>query len=507
MDIDKFGAWLMSVLFRPLFKSREEGQDSTRDNPADPAAPFSDTDDQSELLTRRTLSVSEKGSKLREILHFSQGTESELEAAASIKDIATFFGEVFLSRFKMVQEIGLLNPEAVATLERISQALEHVQTKQEFSGNLVQENETLKKKLEELEAHYLSRGIVTDRELHLEKEISSLRRRERELKLQLDRENKKVEALRPIQELAKTLYTKNSLLNAKHQHQAGLMQALITDNQKYQDLTAKAESFKDENMALKMELEEKPGLFDRLKSLFTADSPTNQPLEELIKKHDSLESEIVEKGFVVENMLQSSGSDLVDTVDSLEEQNVVLKRLIQSRAELDGLAKEHEAGERSYDKIIQHLEAENQDLKQTIISRQEKIDVFEADPAQQRLMKALVQMRHENSQLSMQLKSSSQLVEQLEDEKKVFLPKLHDHRLLLKENSQLKTRVQYLKQLGESSTQLEAKYKSLKKNNSALNKDNQVLTAENQILKKKLDKVSGEYKALIKEYESIFQGH
>ncbi|MBF0529343.1 MAG: hypothetical protein HQK55_08750 [Deltaproteobacteria bacterium] len=507
MDIDKFGAWLMSVLFRPLFKSHEEGQDSTRDNPDDPIAPILDTDDQSGLLTQRTLSVAEKGAKLREIFHFNQGIESQLETAASIKEISTFVNEVFLSKFKLIQEIGLLNPEAAATLEKISQALELVQTKQESSGDLIQENETLKKKLEGLEAHYISRGIVTDRELHLEKEISSLRRKERELKLQLDRENKKVAALRPIQDLAKTLYTKNNLLNSKYEHQAGLMRALIADSQKYQDLAAKAESFKDENMALKMELEEKPGLFDRIKSLFSEDSPANQPLEDLIRKNDNLASEIVEKGFMVENMPQSSGSDLVDTVDGLEEQNIVLKRLIKSRAELDGLVKEQEAGKRSYDKIIQHLEAENQNLKQTIISRQEKIDVFEADPAQQRLMKALVQMKQENSLLSTQLKSSYQLVEQLEDEKKVLLPKLQDQRLLLKENSQLKTRGQYLKQLGESSTQLETKYKLMKKNNSDLHKDNQVLTAENQILKRKLDKVSGEYKALIKEYEGIFKGH
>ncbi|MBF0551226.1 MAG: hypothetical protein HQK60_11890 [Deltaproteobacteria bacterium] len=457
-------------------------------------------------LSQRALSISERLGRLRELFNFSPGLDSRLETATSIDEIVAFVNEVLLSRFSMLKDIGLLSPESTNALESIGQALETVREKKEFSGKLIQENESLKKKLEVLEAQHITRGVITDRELRLEKELSSMQRRERELRLALDRANKKIVALRPTQELAKSLTTKNNLLTAKLDHQSSLMRSLTADNRKYQDLLLKVENLRDENQELKKQLEEKPGLFGRIKSLFSGDSTLNESLQSLISSHDRLNSELEENDLILENIQPpDSASGLVDAYDRLDEQNIALKRLAAAKASLDNLVNNHQSGKQNLGQIIQHLQSENQNLKQALAAKQEKIKILRIDPGQQQLTRKLLQLKNENSQLLTQLRTRSQLAEQLDQEKSELLAKLREQQMLLKEHSQLKVKEEYSKRLADSARQLEAQYKSLKKKYLDLSNENQITLTENTILHRKLSKVTTEYDALIKEYENIFQ--
>ncbi|MBF0508154.1 MAG: hypothetical protein HQK57_04415 [Deltaproteobacteria bacterium] len=486
---------------------RDPGEsDLPPEPPVDLKEKVPQNDNPSGELSQRALSISERLGRLRELFSFSPGLESRLETATSIKEVVAFVNEVLLSRFSMLKEIGLLNPESAKALEAIGKALETVREKKEFSDKLLQENESLKKKLEVLEAQHITPGVITDRELRLEKQLSSMQRRERELRLALDRANKKIVALRPTQELARSLTTKNSLLTAKLEHQSGLMRSLTADNQKYQDLLIKVQNLREENQELKKQIEEKPGMFGRIKSIFSHDSALNESLHSLISNHDKLNSELEENELILENIQPpDSGSGLVDAYDRLDEQNIALKRLAAAKASLDNLVTNHQSGKQNLGQIIQHLQAENQNLKQALTAKQEKIKILKIDPAQQQLMRKLVQLKNEYNHLLIQFKTRSELAEQLEQERAGLLAKLSEQKALVREQSQLKAKEECVKRLADSARQLEAQYKSLKKKYLDLSNENQITLTENTILNRKLSKVTTEYDALIKEYENIFQ--
>jgi hypothetical protein len=511
---------VMDLLARWLGWSEQahtESSEHTRDEDAQHPAAAPETPAASSAPSgppRAALSVPERLDILRNTLEFDPGLRSRLATLHSAPELLGCIREELLSRFSRLRDLGLIDPSSARALDFLDDKMGAVLADHTPGGTgsaapdhreLLRENAELKERIERLYSKYVTTGMVTETELKQEQEITALKSKAWEQQEQLALAQKRLKLLISYQEMVQNLKNKNTLLNSKVEHQGKLLRSLTAENPKHQELVSAVEKLSEENRLLKLDLERQSGLLNQLRSCLTGDALT--AVEGLIDRNVRLQADLDERQVRLDGAKQGEGSpvSLLDQVETLTEDNLHLKNLLETKQFIDKFIKNHREGTQGNPQdIIKALKAENQRLDHALKEKEEQIKAFELAPANTPLVAAYTSLQGELKDLFRENQLKDQLYRHEQDEKKVLQAQARERTALIRENQQLRAEVETGRRWIEAARNAEHLNAALNKEISELRikyEENQVEIART---KQEMADLKAEYTMLIETWEKAF---
>jgi len=421
--------------------------------------------------------------KLKDALEFQASEKSRLDSITSSQEFLLYLYEVILFKFRTLKEVGVLSSESSLAIDAVNQKLEIFVTEPKsnvFDPQAVErENQVLKKTLSDLRSKYVKSGIVTEREIELQKEVEFMKRKEAKFKTSLKDARKKIDELSPVHAMVSTLRTKNSLLISKIDHQARLLRTLTAGQPEQKALVTKAGKLENENRRLRDELEKQSYIVRELSNNNDLDSPAKQMLGELVNENQILYSELTANDIQFETLSNSTDESLIDKLDRLHEENLYLRSLIKSK---EAITDSVENDTDNHSRIADILREQNEAIRNALVSKKEQIKLMSLNPFDQKMMKSLGRFTNEIIELKKVNELNEHFCRHLQDEKKVLQGKTRDNAAYQKQVRQLNLELEKKDQILKSLEKTEQQYNVLKKEHSAMRLEYEKATAElNQI--------------------------
>jgi hypothetical protein len=465
-------------------------------------------------VSRKTLNISEKMAALREALDFEQNVQSRLDKIHSSRDLLIFLHEVLLFKFFRFREIGLLSPESSKAIEALNRSFETVLVKQESSetkggdenvSEILRENEVLRKQLDSLREKRVTPGIISQREIALDQETDYLKRRNRELTLELGVARKKGDAFLASQEMIRGLRAKNSLLSSKVEHQANLLRALAADNTKNQEYLASIEKVKEENILLKSRLAKQSGVLDQLQQFVPEGWPSQGLIQDLIVRHRGLLAELDDNSTRFEAMAsRDPEKGLAESYERSRDENIHIKNLIETNETISNFVAGQKGEGDDPEQLVEILRSENQRLEQLLASKKEQIKVLATDPSNRGFIRLLRRIKEENNQLARDNAIREDFCRHLEQEKNLLQGEVRKLAAQAQQARQMQADIEYKNRLLASLKKVELKYEAMKKKYVELNTKYEGDSEKYRQANKKIERLTTEYNLLLQEYENLF---
>lgn len=465
-------------------------------------------------LPRASL-IAQKIAVLKETLELSPNLKPRIEKEQSLRALLVLASDELLFRFGKLCEIGFLGPESSAMLNLFSEKVAAVLAcKDDARGldpleevaRLSKENLVLKHKIKALQNHYVQTGVVTNRELALEKDIERLNNLMRDQHQQLLVARKKGEQLADWQEMVHSLKARNNLLNSKVEYQGKLLHSFTTDQPKQQELLLMVEKLTEQNNQLKRDLDQQGDALRKIKSEAAGDQL--EAVAELIEGSLQMHGDFEEHGNLLDDTKAPAGveENLLNKIERLTEDNANLRNLFEVR---DQLHRYMEAPEKvaagSIEEMATKLKAENVRMGEAAKEREEKLRFSsEETPASTRLFRTCAKLRNEKRELVRENRLKEQAFQQEAAEKQILQKRLRQAVALHKENLQLRGRVQEFDRLTKLLNKLAKQNELLKKERGELQLKHERATIELTKVNEKMGKITREYNALMAEYDQLF---
>ncbi len=248
--------------------------------------------------SKTTSTILEKVRNLKIALEFDGDERSRLDRIISTREFLLYLDEVILFKFMSLKKSGLLDSQSSLTIESVSHKLKTFLLKPMLDES---ENEEELKRSEhegplntEENDHRQSRvvsGVITEREIELEKECEILRRKITRLDAAVRTARIKLKALNPMYDMVDTLRAKNSILNDKVRYQSKLLRTLSKNQPDQEQLLATSQQLKAHNINLRSKLQEQSTLVDQLSARISSGDPSNMSdsqLKDLMDQHIDL---------------------------------------------------------------------------------------------------------------------------------------------------------------------------------------------------------------------------
>lgn len=460
------------------------------------------------------LEVSRKLSALRNAVELGSDATSKLCNVHSAEDMLLYTYEVIFRKFMSFQEIGLVNAQSSLALDAIHRKYQSIlkNRQPESPGidpaekkRLEDENRGLREQLVKLKAEFVKKGIISEREIKLDEEVSYLQRRLRELAVQLEVSRKKNEVALAGVEMANALLAKNGLLNARLANQERLLRALTAQSPKQEEMLSKLEALREENRHLREVVQEHSESEIQLKELFGTDPESSQMLDGLLAANRDLKEELARNEGRLDGLESAEPqTDVAEAIERLSNENFELTTIFETGRAIEECARNRDSGDFGHERIAELLKVENQRLKTSLLAKEEQLKALASNPAHRSMMKAIIRLKDENRRLSKGLEVRGRLHEQWEEEKKQLQIQSRRSEELMRENQAIRTKLESGGQMINTLQKAVAKHQALKKEYSAVLSKYDAAQMEILNMKKQLSKVTAQYEMMIKEYENIF---
>lgn len=464
-------------------------------------------------ISRTTSNIAGRLAALKAALEFDGDVASRLDEIGSSQELLLYVYDVLVFKFDKLREIGLLSSKSAQAVDLISRKLEAVLVRQNGEqreeepspADLKAENEALQKRFEALQAKYLQSGVITDREIEIERECNYLKSRVRELDTFLRIAQKKINVLTATAEMVRSLQAKNSLLALKAEHQSRLLKSLVAGQPENKELLQTIEKLSSENGQMRVQLERQEEVLEQFQSYRRTDPEMGELLKGLIDENAGLVAELQVKQDHLESLsVDRTKESVLQNVERLQDENIELKHRIEANESISQMVAAYEAkGEESGD-FVETLQNENHRLKQLLVAKKEQIKVLSNHPSNRPLVQAIVRLKNDQRQLRRESDQKARYISQLLGERKELQGKVRQYAALAKESKRLRAELQFNKKLVGSYRKVEYQYELLKKKFSKVRNKFEIARNENAALNKKLDRLTAEYSLLVQEYENLF---
>lgn len=508
--VSKVSSW-----FHTEEETARESAAQAEGQKAQGARPWPDGMQESPAATPpRTSVVAQKLSILKETLEFSPNLKPKIEKEQSLRALLVLASDELLFRFGKLCEIGFLSPDSAAMLHLFNDKVAAVLAckddgrgldSHEEVDRLTKENLALKHKLKALQTHYVQTGVITERELALEKEIDGLKNLMRDQHQQLQVARKKGEQLAEWQEMVHSLKARNNLLNSKVEYQVKLLRSFTADQPKQQELVAMMEKLTEENNRLKGDLERQTGTLFKLES--GVDKDQVKAIEELIGGSLQMQDDLEEQRKMLGETKEPGEveTNLLDGIERLTEDNANLRNLFEARAQLhDYLESPQPGATGNLDDMVTKLRAENTRLGDAVKEREAQLKISEETPSSARLVRAYIKLRNEKRELARENRLKDQAYREETAEKQRLQAHVQQVTALRQENRQLRVRVQETERLSKILNKLAKQNELLKKDRAELQLKHERATLDLTRVNEKMAKITREYNMLITEYDKLF---
>lgn len=458
--------------------------------------------------------VSRKLNSLRNAVQFEKDSTSRLGDVHSIEDMLRYSYEVIFSKFISLQEIGLVNAQSSLAMDAIHQKYQNILEKSQSQpreidpaeiASLEEENKNLRVQLRKVRTEFVKKGVISERELELDKEIEYLKKRMRELVIQLEIGRKKNEAAMASVEMANSLLAKNGLLNARLANQERLLRTLTSRSAKHREDFAKLEILREENTRLRDAIRQRVQPEEQLKTFLGGDSESSRMVDGLLASNRGLKEELTQKDNRLDTLASAeTQEDMAEVIERLSNENYELKSIVETGQAIHDCTEAPENLESLHKRIADLLKVENQRLQTTLTAKEEQLKVLSANSANRPMMKAIMRLKDENDKLTKALDIQGRLSEQWEEEKRFLQSQARRAEELMKKNLAYKTRLQNRDQIIKSLQKVLAQYQDLKKEHSMVLSRYEAAQVEILNMKKRLSKITAQYDMMMKDYEGIF---
>jgi hypothetical protein len=462
-----------------------------------------------EALSPNVQSVSDKVLTLKKSFEFESKLSERLEAIGSTSELLLFIQDALVFRFEQLHKIGLMNPESYQFIALLSDKMVRMTTSNEGNEKsgphameeLRRENAQLRQRIESIHTKYIKAGVITDEDLSKDREIVHLNARIRDQQTQMKIARKRLEALASCQEMIQTLRVRNGLLTSKTNQQASLLKSLTINNPQHEKLLGAVNKLSEENKQLKRDIERQSHLLSQLREHIPSDAQV--VVDELLKQYSALREDLENKDGQLD-AAHAADRDIHGLLDELQERNFQLKRTLETTQTIDRYIQQRAEGEQDFSVIVEALKSENERLQRSVTAKDEQIKCLTADPASRQLMAAYSRLQHDYRQIFKENQVKNQLYRQEVIQREGLMSQVRERTALIKENRQIKTELDAAKRLAQSYKRSEQQLIQIKKANAELENKYQRTAVEFEEARKKLSRVTAEYKLLMKEYENIF---
>ena len=467
-------------------------------------------------LSPTALSISQKLGALKRALQFHTGLKFRLREAQSSRNLLHYVRDELLTKFADLHEIGLISQESYEVLEAFREKCDAVLAREEISGGeeekldaeeLYRQVRTLKEKLGDLKARYVTEGIISEKEHALGEQNARLHMRLQAQRAQLRIARIQLKTLASTQETVKSLRDRNSALRSRVEYQARLLQSMPAESSGQQEILSTMERLADENRRLKARFEGLSDLLSQFQSRLPAD--VRGVVQDLMKKNAGLLAVFEGRGAQLEEAFtkegEGSGTTFLESIERLNEENTQLKRILQTEHLIDKFSEaEEESGKGNPAPIVEALSAVSRHLEQALQKREEHLGLLAGDASNKPLLKALERSRDENVQLLKDNAHKEQVCKQLAADLKDSQRRLKDRQLLIRENRSLKTEMDSCRQQMDALKKRDSECAVLNKEYAETRLRYQALAAEYRKVNEKLAKLTEQHDLLMKEYEKLF---
>lgn len=518
MAEDKERTWVQKIL--PGFFKDKEGSNERVDMGRSDAissnqrqADHSARSATGATVSQTTSAITGKLATLKAALEFEGKDKFRLSEIGTSHELLLYVYDVVLFKFNKLHKIGLLSSKSAETVDLINKKLETFLVNPEDKEpadpkdpeSLQTEIKALKQKYEALQAKYLQTGVITEREIEIEKECNYLKARVRELDTFLRIAQKQISTLSSTAEMVQSFRAKNSLLSSKVEHQARLLKSLTAGQPDNQELISTIEKLNSENSLMKTQLESQETLLEQFQAQLPSDSSTGELLKGLVDENVGLVAELEKSQDRLDTLaIDQPEESVLGNVDRLQDENIQLKSMLEANQSLSQfLAAYQEKGEKS-DEVEKMLQSENQRLKQLLAAKKEQIKILSNSPTNRPFVQAITRLKNENRQLRRISDHKANYVAELLAERKQLQEKVRQYLPLNRESKRLRAQLEFSQKLVASYRKVEYQHELLKKKYAEVRNKYQIANNEKIALNKKLNRLAVEYNALVQEYENLF---
>ncbi len=509
----------MKRILAGFFEAREGSQEKPSEGRSETAATGREQKAPSKFpiaggrVSHTTSEIAGKLAILKKALEFEEADKSRLGQIGSLQELLLYVHDVVLFRFNRLGEIGLLSAKSAETVDHINHKLENFLTSRSDPASadphrleeLKAEMEEWRQKYEALRVKHMQTGVITAREIEIEKECNYLKARIRELNTFLRIANKQIEVLTASAEMVQSLRAKNSLLGSKVEHQARLLSSLTTGQPENRELLATIEQLNSENTRMKAQLESQGSLLEQFQAHLPTDSAAGSLLKGLVDENIGLLTQLEQSQDRLETLATNQQSSGVwDDVDRLQDENIELKSRLEANQSMSHvLAAYREQGQEA-NTLAKMIQAENVRLQHLLAARKEQIKVFSHSPVNRRLVQAITRLKDDNRQLLRINEQKTNHTNQLLQEREQLREKLRQSLKLTKDSGRLRGQLEFTQKLVASYRKDQYQHELLKKKYAEMRNKYEIAHNERALLHKKLNRLSAEYETLVKEYENLF---
>lgn len=510
----------MKRILAGFFEAREGPQEEPSEGRSEGAGSGRERKTPSELpiaggrVSQTTSEIAGKLPILKKTLEFEEADKSRLGQIGSLQELLLYVHDVVLFRFNKLGEIGLLSAKSAETVDHINHKLENFLTIPAETASadphrlekLKVEMEEWRQRYEALRVKHMQTGVITEREIEIEKECNYLKARIRELNTFLRIANKQIETLTASAEMVQSLRAKNSLLGSKVEHHARLLRSLTSGQPENRELLSTIEQLNSENTRMKAQLVSQGSLLEQFQAHLPADSAAGRLLKGLVDENIGLLTRLEQSQDRLETLAtnQQSSGGVLDDVDRLQDENIELKSRLEANQSMSHvLAAYREQGQEA-NTLAKMIQAENVRLQHLLAARKEQIKMFSHSPVNRRLVQAITRLKDDNRQLLRINEQKTNHTNQLLQEREQLRGKLRQSLKLAKDSRHLRGELEFNQKLVASYRKDQYKHELLKKKYGEMRNKYEIAHNERALLHKKLNRLSAEYETLVKEYENLF---
>ena len=444
-------------------------------------------------------------------MRFSREQRVRLDGSSTREELLAGIREEVLPKLARLGELGLLGEESAEVLSGLDGRILTVLDADENSdgslpkdtGELLQENAELKERIERLYARYIESDLPPETEDELREKVRALSSRVKDQHAQLGLAKKKLKTLLACREMIQGLRIKVGLLQSRLDHQTRLIDSITANKPEQRELILRIDGLLDENRQLKMELERQADLLEQLQKYLPPDMW--RMAEELMSKNRTLRTAIEETGAELETVLsdpENRGS-LAEYVDRLNEENVHLKSMRDTRRSIDDFIRSRGKGDPS--RIVEELTRENQQLELVSVSRKDQLEYYAAPISDRPIMKAYTRLRDDHKRVFLENEMKDQLYRHQEDEKGRLVAQAREKTTLIQENRRMKS------ELAARERDWNGILKKIRRENRAMGLELTKVRercrdalVEKDALAGELARLDSEHKLLLAQLESLF---
>lgn len=465
--------------------------------------------DSMESVPPSAQTFSDKALMLKKSFEFEAKLAKELEAIGSAGELLLFIQDALIFRFDQLHRIGLINADSYRFIASLSDkmalmtvgATVNEEWSPKSTEELRKENAQLRQQIASDRARHRKSGIITEEDMAKDREITRLNARIRDQQSQLKIARKRIEALTSYREMVQTLRVRNGFLTSKAEQQAKLLRSLTVHNPEHERVLGAADRLAEENRQMKKDLDRQSHLLNQLRDQLQPDA--RAVIDELIDRNSALWDDVQNRDGQLDAAF-ASGRDIHDHLDELQERNYQLKQTLETTRTIDRYMQEPEGGKKDFNLVVEALKLENDRLQRSVAAKEEQIASMTVDPVSRQLMAAFSRLQQEHREIVKEKQVNDELHRQEVARGQRLMAQARERAALSKENQRLKTELESTKRLAESYKRSEQQLVQVKKVSSSLEVKYQRATVELEEARKKLARITAEYKLLMGEYENIF---